>query len=335
MKTFYCRLIKFSRCSKTIYPLIRCRLALLFRFCLLFLQCCAIETAAREGLISGDGFALHYRIVGAGDTLVLLHGGPGLEYTYLLPQMDSLAAHHTLIYFDQRFIGGSTGDIDSLKVTFDAFIEDVELVRKYFGLASFHLLGHSFGGLTAMVYTSRHPEKVKTLVLMTSAGADTSWRSRFGEALSKNRSKDDSLTLEEIRKSEAFTNHTPEGLKQYFRVFFTSYFFNPFLTNSLTITVSEMTAKNLWRINSWIGKNIEYYDFRPQLAQIVCPTLIIHGANDPLPLEAAQIIQKAIPHSQLIVLDRCGHFPYIENPVLLFKELDAFYLNPWNCSIGN
>jgi len=56
-------------------------------------------------------------------------------------------------------------------------------------------------------------------------------------------------------------------------------------------------------------------DLRPELAQITAPTLLIHGANDPLmPLGAAEALATAIPGARLAPFADCAHAPFVSRP---------------------
>lgn len=67
-----------------------------------------------RGQYSVAGCIAQCQTVDKGDTIVILHSGPGLDHTYLQPQLDVLAAHHTLLYYDQRGTGRSTGEVDTI-----------------------------------------------------------------------------------------------------------------------------------------------------------------------------------------------------------------------------
>ena len=54
------------------------------------------------------GVSLFVKVVGHGYPLVLMHGGPGLDYTTLLP-LEPLADQFTLIFYDHRCNGRSEG----------------------------------------------------------------------------------------------------------------------------------------------------------------------------------------------------------------------------------
>src|SRR5262245_38949409 len=60
------------------------------------------SSAAREGYVSLPGAELYYRVIGRGHPILILHGGPDFDHTYLLPEMDRLSESFRLIYYDQR-----------------------------------------------------------------------------------------------------------------------------------------------------------------------------------------------------------------------------------------
>jgi len=287
-----------------------------------------------EGLMPADGFRIYYKTVGSGEPLFLLQGGPGLEHTYLRPQMERLAGRYRLVFSDQRYIGKSEGILDSAKVTFDGFVQDVDSLRKSLGFESIHILGHSFGGLTAMAYAARFPDRVRTLVLMNSAGPDYHFFEQFGENLSRRMSDTDSLKLEEILRSDEYRNRRPEAHRGFLRTLFKSYFSDTSQAVQLNLAMTENTSRNRGKVNTWIWQDLGEYDLRAEIARIACPTLVIHGDSDPVPLESALAIQKAIPQSKIVVLQKTGHFPYIEKPGRLFKVLNQFYNKPHAGSIS-
>ena len=64
-------------------------------------------------------------------------------------------------------------NVDSSSINLDAFIEDIEALRKKFGIRVINLMAHSFGGLIAMNYAIKYPEKVKRLMLINSISASS------------------------------------------------------------------------------------------------------------------------------------------------------------------
>ncbi len=127
------------------------------------------ELAPREGYAPVEGAALYYRDIGQGPPIIVLHGGPSFDHNYLLPDMGRLANAFRLIYYDQRGRGKSAEDVQPAEVNIQSEMDDLEALRAYFQLESVALLGHSWGGLLAMEYALRYPERVSHLILLNTA----------------------------------------------------------------------------------------------------------------------------------------------------------------------
>src|ERR1051326_4833324 len=96
-----------------------------------------------EGYLPLEQAQLSYRIIGQGQPIILLHGGPGFDHHYLLPDMDRLADAFRLIYYNQRGRGPSAGEVDPAEISIQSETDDLERVRAYFQLERVALLGHS------------------------------------------------------------------------------------------------------------------------------------------------------------------------------------------------
>ena len=57
--------------------------------------------------------------------------------------------------------------------------------------------------------------------------------------------------------------------------------------------------------------------------RVYATTLVIHGDTDPIPVQTAETIHKSISGSRLVVLEQCGHFPYVESPEKYFSQINA------------
>lgn len=119
-----------------------------------------------EGLKSINGTALYCKVIGKGEPLVVLHGGPGLSQDYFLPHLLPLAKKFQLILFDQRAQSKSSIKLDSTQVSVQAMVEDIEGIRQAFHLGKIHLMAHSWGGNIAIRYAAQHPESLKSLILV-------------------------------------------------------------------------------------------------------------------------------------------------------------------------
>lgn len=97
-----------------------------------------------DGHVRTERAQLYYRTVGEGWPIIVLHGGPDFDHHYLLPEMDRLGDSFRLIYYDQRGRGRSTGALETDEVSIASEVEDLESVRRHFGLGSAAVLGHSW-----------------------------------------------------------------------------------------------------------------------------------------------------------------------------------------------
>lgn len=279
-----------------------------------------------EGVKRINNTEIYYKIMGKGLPLVFVHGGPGLEHTYFLPHMKKLTNDYQLIFYDQRYSGRSGGKVDSVFITMDQFVEDLEGLRVALNLGKMNLVGHSFGGLLTQYYAIQYPENLNSLVLMNTAGASSEFLHGPGNPKCQ-MTNEDRKALDEMINSFDPNNFTPEFWERFFRLQFRKNFYNKIFLDSLDLTLMESTAQNVPYVNSLMLGNLGEFDIHKELTSITCPTLIIHSEYDPVRLELIERIHKNIENSRLIVIDKCGHFPFIEAQEDLFETLNIFYDN--------
>lgn len=136
------------------------------------------------GMIGVNGAELRYEVAGVGETVVVLHGGPGIGYDYLAPELRQLFSdRYRLVFYDQRGGGRSSGAEDPARLNIGTFVEDWECVLDSMGIECAILMGHSFGELLAIQCAVRNPPRVKALLLVEGDPAcRSSWR-RFAEVI--------------------------------------------------------------------------------------------------------------------------------------------------------
>lgn len=278
----------------------------------------------RKHYYNVNGIKLFCESIGDGSPVIVIHGGPGLDHTYLLPQMLELAKHYKLIFYDQRGSGKSTGKIDSNSITIANFVSDLEGLRKALHLDRINILAHSWGTLLAMHYAIAYPNKVKKMILVSSMGATSNFLAAFAHNREIRRTRKDSIALVRIALSKGFAKRAPPVMENYARIFFRSYFHNQSLAQNLNITFNSETAKNLLPILILLSKQFASYNLTYQLRKIKFPVLIIHGDDDPIPLKYAEELHSIIKGSELVVMKNCGHFPFIENTGQFTRACETF-----------
>jgi proline iminopeptidase len=262
-----------------------------------------------------DGAKLFLRLVGAGEAIVIVHGGPGMSHDYLVPQLiDLLASDYQLIFYDQRASGRSSGVDDTTRLTMSQFVRDLESIRQELKINRLNLLGHSFGGLLTMHYAIAYPNNVNKLLLIDSSPA--SWELNFPyfrRAIAERQTETDKQKLSAIKSKEGFGTN-PNLMDSYMKIFFRVFFKNPSLSQNLILGIDEHWLLNYNVTGNFIWKDLGKYDIHHKLKYINVSTLITHGDNSVIAMEGAKEINKQIPNSKLIIMKDVGHFPYIEDP---------------------
>lgn len=298
---------------------------LVFLFATVLLRAGEKPLKVEEGWKNINGTDLYYKTIGEGTPIVIIHGGPGLDHTYLLPQFLELAKHHRLIFFDQRASGKSSSIVDTGSITMSNFVEDVEGIRKAFKLGKMNLLGHSWGGLVAMFYAVKYPGNLNCLMLVNSTPGSAALRDASFAVMAQRTSREDNLAQAALTQTEGFRKRSPEAMARFFRLLFRGSFFDRRYADSLTLTIDTSYVTKS-RLIQYLFKDRELasYDLHSRLNGIHCPTLILGAKYDMVGPEANEKIHRNIEGSLLLVLDSCGHFPYIESPREFFSALEGF-----------
>lgn len=285
---------------------------------------------ATEGLITAGSGRLFVRDLGSGHPIVVVHGGPDFDHTYLLPELDRLADGYRLIYYDQRGRGRSFNGEGPDDITIEGEIEDIDRVRRWAGEEKVAVLGHSWGTVLAMEYATRLPERVSHLILMAPAPASHEDSVALRAGLAARRTPDEAQRMREMRADPKWASGDLEHDMAYYRIHFRPALHRPehlelvparlrtWFTNESTLAARAI-EDHLYEL-TW---EREDYDLIPALRQLTIPTLVITGTSDFVAPEIARHIAEAIPHARFELLADCGHFPSLEQPDALRAHIDA------------
>ena len=239
-------------------------------------------------------------------TLILLHGGPGMDHTYWRPLFSQLADVAQVIYIDQRGCGrsdrGSKG-----AWTLAQWGDDVHAFCAALDIDRPVVCGSSFGGEVAMAYAARHPDHPSKLMLLSaSARLNLDY---IGAAFDR---------LGGPAAREAAERFWRDGSMQdaldYMRVCVPLYFRTPQDADrdARAIPNTELTMQYLAA-----GGEAQRCNFLPDLPRIQCPTLVMGGEDDPVTtIDDMADIASALP-SHLVRFERipnCGHGTFFDAP---------------------
>jgi len=295
-------------------------------------------TRGFEGyIITSDSAQLFVRVMGRGlDTLVVVHGGPGGDMAGLIPDFAPLIARHTVIFYDQRGGGRSELPTDTTRLRVSRQIEDLDEVRRHFHIDRVTLLAHSYGPVLAAAYAIAHPSAVHRLIFI---GGLPPWRSNvFNRTDSTLAARLDAqqkaAAADAARRMTDSLADTKKACRAYWAVMLRPRFADPEHTLvSHPVDLCSADARALrygWNTSGRVVLgSFGDWDFREQLRRLEVPTLIIHGEQDAIPMDMAEAWAKYLPHAEMLHVANAAHFPYSEQPNIVWPAIERFLLaNP-------
>lgn len=264
-------------------------------------------------LMDINGTQLFVKSAGSGEPVIVIHGGPVLDHSYLFPHLKTALDKYRLIFYDQRLSGRSSAHVDSADIRLSTFIEDIESLRTKLKLEQIHVLGHSWGGLLAMKYAIKYPSHIKKLMLVNSMAPTSELWQKEESVLAAASTTADSLQRQKIIQSPLFSENPPLAIEKLLELSFKQQFYNPEKAELLDLYVPEdYMARS--RLFSNLMVDISNYDLRDELKNLTIETLVIYGSSEPAATISGPALKNLIPNSRLTIIENSGHFPFIEQP---------------------
>ena len=291
-----------------------------------------IPPPREEGFTTTAGSPLYWARYGEprAPKMLLLHGGPGADHCYMLPQMLHLGEKYDLLLYDQRGGGRSKSDA-RVPVTWQTHVEDLGAVVTEFGLEPLSLVGYSWGAMLALLYTieqRKNPHLVPParLALISPAPLTSEYRRQFEAEFVRRQQQPEIEKLRAELAQSGLRERDPAAYRQRaFELGVAGYFADP--RNARDLTPFRVVG----RVQQSVWESLGKFDLTGDLEGIRIPSIIIHGRDDPIPLASSVEASRALG-TKLVVLDDCGHVPYVEQPQRLFAALDSF-LDETNSSV--
>ncbi len=260
-----------------------------------------------------DGVGLEVRVAGHGPGLVLVHGYGGAKEDFD-DHVDTLAAiGHRVVTFDHRGHGESDKPNEVSAYSFDRMAADTLAIATATGLDTFRLLGHSMGGMVARRLILAEPARVDALILMDTSpgpvpGMDPDLLD-FAADIAINEGKD---VLKPLLDEAAALETKP-----YHRLLATRPGYQEFQEAKWAALSGVMWGA----MAREIGRQP---DQLAALAGVVCPTLVIVGAEDAPFRGPSDVMAATITGARLVVVPEAGHSPQFENPTVWFDAVAGF-----------
>jgi pimeloyl-ACP methyl ester carboxylesterase len=241
--------------------------------------------------VAAGGLNTYYEVNGAGEPLLLLHGGfcPVETFDDLTPSL----AEEYRVYLPERRGHGRTPDVDG-PITFEIMAEDTIAFMDALDIRNAHLVGWSDGAVVAVHVTLQRPDLARKQVLI-------------GAALNH-----DGLSP---RAKEELAVLTPEILPPFLRQLYEAV--SPDGAEHFDVVFEKLSAT--WRT----APNFEF----SELERVSAPTLFMLGDADVVTVEHAAAVQRAIPNAQLSVVPGASHGLPMEKPELVSRLVVDFLAN--------
>lgn len=292
-----------------------------------------------QGYITmSDSARIFYKVAGHPgpgiDTLIAIHGGPGMDLESIYNDWAAhLGRRHVVIFYDQRGGGKSELPTDTSRLVAARQIQDLDEIRRHFGLTKVTLLAHSYGPLLAASYAIAHPDAVKKMVFFgpvpprrgdfftryghnINARLDSSQRaamSRYGQVMTADSASD---------------NTVRRACKRYWALGLRPRLASPgrmgLVRSNLCATDPKGIKYGMRIANGVIMRSYGDWDLRPALRTLDVPLLVIHGQQETIPMDLVEEWVTSMPNARLIKVPNAAHFTYAEQPSLVWPAVERF-----------
>lgn len=263
-------------------------------------------------IVQINGNPLDVELLGGDDPakplLIAHHGAPGLgSRREPKAAFGHLADLFRVLVFDARGSGRS-GDVGPF--THEQWVADIDALRVWAGAEQVVMAGGSYGGFLAMEYAVAHPSRVLALVLRDTAPDHEHEAAAMANARASTRVEIDETKLARVMNGEVRDN---DDLRDCWASMLPLYDhdFDPASLPERVASVDYHYATH----NFAFAVNQKSFDVKAKLPGVSCPTLVTVGRSDWItPVECSETIAALIPDSSLVIFEKSGHSPPLEEP---------------------
>ena len=231
--------------------------------------------------------------------MVLVHGFMGSKVDFH-DQIEPLTAHCRVLAYDQRGHGESSNLVQPECYSFETLQQDLLGFLDAMAIDTCHLVGHSMGGMVAMRFALNYPERVNSLVLMSTSPDPVEVVPEPVRRLfcRKVRKHGCSVMLKTICAHPlASVKHSEEGEKEK-------------QLDRLAAKYEQMDPEAFVALSAELTRHTSVLE---QLKDITCPTTILFGEKDDVFRPPAFAMADVIPQATLVEVPDAAHSPHYEN----------------------
>ena len=273
---------------------------------------------------AADGTALAYTEVGTGSRLLCVPGGPGRASAYL-EELGGLSSERTLVLLDGRATGASEVPADPSTLRFDRLAEDVDALREHLGEERVDLLGHSAGAIVAQAYAAAHPERLRSLLLVTPSDLLQGGTRADVPAIRAARSGEP-WYAEAAEAQDALADAAPAQRQSLVRAT------RPFLygrwderTQAHAASADRQSSRRAELGFGAGGEDVDVAALLAALRRVDVPVLVVGAERDAATgVDAVHSVAACFPRAETAVVPRAGHFPWVDEPAAFRAVVEGF-----------
>ena len=285
--------------------------------------------AAQQNLVDSKvtrkGVDLFYKIVGPanGNYVLVLSGGPGEDIHSMQGIADELGKKYRCIMWEQRGTGRSKlPRYDSSTINLNAYIEDIEALRKQLQAEKFIVVGNSWGMILGLAFAGTHPDAVRAVLTIGSGPITSEYLSVFSDNQIARLGACE-LEVRDFWKEPSREAADPNRAAfERLRAATVAYFYDR--KKALQMAAELNPNDYNLRVPPAFLKAEGKYDIRPKLKTIVAPVLLLQGRQDLAGEANIYESHLLIRNSTLAFIDKCGHMPWLEQPEQTWKIVEQF-----------
>jgi proline iminopeptidase len=252
-----------------------------------------------------------------GEPLICLHGGPGFDHWIFGEYLDPLAQHLRLILVDLRGHGMSEG-ADPRTLTIAHMADDVYALADALELSRYAVLGHSFGGYVALRLAVDRPDGPAAVVLV-----DTAPSLRFSGVYEDRVGALPPELRERALRETSTDAELRDAVEAYIPLCFAD-IADPRIPDYLRSVAPGVIRREPGDALRSAGYD---YELEERLDEVRARTLVVVGRRDRIcPAEASELMARNIPGARLVVFERSGHMPFVEEQDAFCETVRSFVL---------
>jgi proline iminopeptidase len=284
----------------------------------------AVAAQTENTVRTSDGVTLHYKMFGKGVPVLVLSGNPGVTADYMLPVASELGKSHQAILLHPRGTGNSKMEnLNPSNVGLKFSISDIETLREHLKIDKMIILGHSWGGGFAMAYAAQYPSRVQGLVLVSSVGFDMGYEKYWQDNINSRLLPSDFEAIASWSAPERMKANPDKAIFEIGKSQTMGLFFDRKNAAKLLDNITPESF-NLRFARLMLADLSRSYNIKTAISNFKQPVLIVQGRQDPVDASTAYQTKETLTQAKIEFVEKCGHFPWLEQPEKFFPIVKDF-----------